>query len=85
MSPLDDGFHTRINRLYDTWRERCAAALVRGVEAGTVNPSIDPQHVAAVIVAAQMGIWGSGKSSRRASVMQDAGAGLIEYLESLRA
>jgi TetR/AcrR family transcriptional regulator, transcriptional repressor for nem operon len=84
MSPLDAGFHQRINRLYDTWREHYAAALERGMQAGTVRPSISPRNVAALIVATQMGIWGSGKSSRRADVMRQATDGVCDYLESLR-
>jgi AcrR family transcriptional regulator len=85
MSPLDDGFHRRIAALYHLWRERYAAALARGVALGTVDPSVQPQHVAAVIVAAQMGIWGSGKGSGDPAVMRQAAAGLCAYLESLRA
>lgn len=85
MSPLDDGFQRRINRLYDTWRERYAAALERGMQAGSVRPGISPRSVAALIVAAQMGIWGSGKSSRRVETMRQATDGVCDYLESLRA
>jgi TetR/AcrR family transcriptional regulator, transcriptional repressor for nem operon len=85
MSPLDDGFYQRINRLYDTWRERYAAALQRGIQLGTVKADITPTHVAALIVAAQMGIWGSGKSSRNQDVMHQAAEGLCDYLDSLRA
>jgi TetR/AcrR family transcriptional regulator, transcriptional repressor for nem operon len=84
MSPLDEGFHQRINRLYDTWRAHYAAALERGMQAGTVRPSISPRNVAALIVAAQMGIWGSGKSSRSADVMRQATDGVCDYLEGLR-
>ena len=84
MSPLDDGFHTRINRLYDTWRGRIAEALHNGIHAGTVKASIDPHTAAALIVSGQMGIWGTGKSSRRADVMLQAAEGLCDYLESLR-
>jgi len=84
MSPLDEGFHQRINRLYDTWREQYAAALERGMQAGTVRPTIAARNVAAMVVAAQMGIWGSGKSSRSADVMRQATDGACEYLESLR-
>ena len=40
--------------------------------------------MAATIVAAQMGIWGSGKSSRDREVMRRAADGLCAYLESLR-
>jgi hypothetical protein len=85
MSPLDDGFYRRINRLYDTWRERYAATLERGMQAGTVKADTNPKNVAALIVAAQMGVWGSGKSSRNQDVMRQAAEGLCDYLESLRA
>jgi TetR/AcrR family transcriptional repressor of nem operon len=84
MSPLDDGFHSRINRLYDIWRERVSAALVRGIQAGTVRSTVDADKAAALIVSGQMGIWGSGKSSRRENVMRQAAEGLCDYLESLR-
>jgi TetR/AcrR family transcriptional regulator, transcriptional repressor for nem operon len=84
MSPLDPGFHERINRLYALWRERYSAALQRGVAAGTVRTTANPDDVAAAIVAAQMGIWGSGKSSRQKDVMRRAAEGLCAYLESLR-
>ena len=84
MSPLDEGFQQRIDRLYDTWREQYTAALERGIQAGTVRESIAPDRVAALLVAAQMGIWGSGKSSRNAAVMRQATAGVCDYLDSLR-
>jgi AcrR family transcriptional regulator len=84
MSPLDDGFHHRINALYRTWRESYAAALRRGITTGAVKASVDAGAVAAAIVAAQMGIYGSGKSSRDADVMRQAADGLCVYLESLR-
>ena len=84
MSPLDEGFHARINRLYELWRERYAAALARGIQAGTVRTSVEPKHVAALIVAAQMGIWGTGKSSRNPGVMRQAADGACDYLASLR-
>jgi hypothetical protein len=84
MSPLDSGFQARVNRLYDTWRDRIATALARGIEAGTVKPDIEPGNVAAIIVAAQMGIWGTGKSSQSEAVMRQAAEGLGGYLDSLR-
>jgi len=84
MSPLDATFHERINRLYVLWRERYSLALQGGIAAGTVKATANPDDVAAAIVAAQMGIWGSGKSSRNEQVMRCAADGLCAYLESLR-
>jgi AcrR family transcriptional regulator len=85
MSPLDAGFHLRINAQYATWRQFYADALERGIQAGTVKPSVSPSAAAALIVSAQMGIWGSGKSSREQGVMRQAAQGLCDYLETLRA
>jgi AcrR family transcriptional regulator len=84
MSPLDAGFQSRINRMYDLWRGHTAAALARGTESGTVRNDIAPRDVAALIVAAQMGIWGTGKSSQQKEVMLQATETLCNYLESLR-
>ena len=54
------------------------------MQVGSVRASIRPTNVAALIVAAQMGIWGTGKSSRNQAVMRQAAEGLCHYLESLR-
>src|SRR5205814_8732789 len=51
MSPLDAGFHQRINRLYDSWRAQYAAALERGMQAGAVRPGIAPRNVAPLTLA----------------------------------
>jgi TetR/AcrR family transcriptional repressor of nem operon len=84
MSPLDDGFRERIDRQYETWRRHLVAALERGMSEGAVRKEVDPSKVAALIVSAQMGIWGSGKSSQRKEVMIDALEAIYDYLDSLR-
>jgi hypothetical protein len=84
MSPLDAGFHVRVIRLYDTWRERVQKSLERGIEAGTVKMTVAPQAVAAHFVASQLGIWGLGRSTRSEPVLREAAQGLCDYLDSLR-
>jgi TetR/AcrR family transcriptional repressor of nem operon len=84
MSPLDSGFQARIDRLYDTWRTHLTAALARGIAAGTVAGDLEPSNTAALIVAAQMGIWGSGKSTRSSAVMLQATYGLVDALARMR-
>lgn len=84
MSPLDPGFHQRIDGIYASWRTGVAEALARGIAAGTVRSDVHPQSVAAFVVAAQMGIWSTGKSSQNATQMRAAAEGLYGYLESLR-
>jgi AcrR family transcriptional regulator len=84
MSPLDEGFRTRIDTLYATWRQRLAVALSAGILAGNVKKDISPRNVAALIVAAQMGIWGTGKYSKDESLMVQLSVSLCEYLDRLR-
>ena len=85
MSPLDEGFRKRINALYDAWRSGIAAALALGAKAGKVKKQVAAEEVAALIVAAQMGIWGSGKSSRDRALMTEAAEALCGFLETLEA
>jgi TetR/AcrR family transcriptional repressor of nem operon len=84
MSPLDEGFRERIDRLYDTWRKDLAAALAGGIKAGKVRKDASPRNVAALVVAAQMGIWGTGKSSQSKELMAQAGEALCDYLDNLK-
>src|ERR1700757_1924519 len=84
VSPLDEGFRKRIDRLYAGWRKRYVAALAAGMKAGKVRKDIVPQQVAALVVAAQMGIWGTGKASRNPQLMTQAGEAVCGYLDSLR-
>ncbi len=84
MSPLDEGFRTRIERAYAEWRGTFAAALADGVERGKVHPGVDPHDAAALIVAMQMGIWGTGKHSGDEALMTRAGEAACDYLERLR-
>jgi TetR/AcrR family transcriptional regulator, transcriptional repressor for nem operon len=85
MSPLDEGFRKRIDRLYGTWRKRYAEALAEGIKAGKVRKDASPQKVASLVVASQMGIWGTGKSSQDRDLMVQAGEALCGYLDTLRA
>src|SRR5260370_28077537 len=73
MSPLDEAFRKRIDRLYAAWRKSFAAAFAECMKAGKVRKGVAPTDVAALVVAAQMGIWGTGKSSRGEGLMVHAG------------
>jgi TetR/AcrR family transcriptional repressor of nem operon len=84
MSPLDEGMRKRLERVYVTWREGLAAAFARGIKAGTVRGDISPRNVAAFIVAAQAGIIGTAKNAQSEELMSEAGAGLMDYLDSLK-
>ena len=84
MSPLDPGFRARIDGLYDLWRKALAAALSEGMRSGTVRRTAVPEQVAALVVASQMGIYGTAKSSQDKELTLQAAEALCGYLEALK-
>lgn len=85
MSPLDDGFRSRIESLYGSWRKSYTEMIAAGIKRGKVRKDVTPKNVASLVVAAQMGIWGTAKSSQSKDVMVQTGEALCEYLDGLRA
>jgi AcrR family transcriptional regulator len=84
MSPLDENFRKRIEKIYAAWRGCIETAFARGIKAGTVRKDVSPRNVAAFIVAAQAGIIGTSKNSQSEDLMKSAGEAFFDYLDSLR-
>ena len=84
LAPLDEGFRTRIEKVYSAWRESLEAAFARGIKSGKVRKSISPRNVAAFVVAALAGIIGTAKNSQSGELMKQAGECLFDYLDNLR-
>ena len=84
MSPLDEGFRRRLEKIYSAWREALEAAFARGIKAGTVRKGISPPRVAALVVAALEGIMGTAKNAQSEELLARAGQGLFDYLDSLK-
>jgi AcrR family transcriptional regulator len=84
MSPLDEGFRKRIEKIYSEWRECVEAALARGIKAGKVRKDINPRNVAAFAVAVQAGIVGTAKNAQSTELIKQSGAAFFEYLDMLR-
>jgi TetR/AcrR family transcriptional regulator, transcriptional repressor for nem operon len=84
MAPLDEGFRRRLEKIYSAWREALEAALARGIKAGTVRKGISPRNAAALVVAALEGIIGTAKNAQSMVLLEQAGEGLFDYLDSLR-
>jgi AcrR family transcriptional regulator len=84
MSPLDEGFRQRLERIYAAWRLALQTALATGIRAGTVRKDIAPAKVAAFIVAALTGMIGTAKNAQNQQLLRDAGDALLAYLDGLR-
>jgi TetR/AcrR family transcriptional regulator, transcriptional repressor for nem operon len=84
MSPLDEGFRKRIDKIYVSWRQCIADAFARGIKAGQVRRGASPRNVAAFVVAAAEGMIGTAKNAQSEELLAQAGQGLFDYLDSLK-
>ena len=84
MSPLDEGFRKRVEKVYAAWRESLESAFARGVKAGKVRKTISPRNAATFVVAALAGIIGAAKNAQSEELLKQAAEGLFDYLDSLR-
>jgi AcrR family transcriptional regulator len=84
MSPLDEEFRQRLEKIYSAWRLAFTTALAAGIKAGKVRKDISPAKVAAFLVAALTGIIGTVKNAQDRQLLRTAGGALLDYLDSLR-
>jgi TetR/AcrR family transcriptional repressor of nem operon len=84
MSPLDEEFRQRLEKIYAAWRLVFETALAQGIKVGKVRKDVSPAKVAAFLVAALTGIVGTVKNAQDRQLLRTAGAALLDYLESLR-
>ena len=84
MSPLDEEFRRRLEKVYEAWRLAVQGALTKGMKAGKVRKNVASETVAAFIVAALTGIIGTAKNAQDEQLLRKAGEGLLDYLDTLR-
>jgi len=84
MSPIDEGFRLRLNRVLEQWRDGVARALRQGQDLGFVRSDLDPKKTAMFFIASLEGTIGMVKAARDLEVAAQATEGLILYLDTLR-
>jgi len=84
MSPVDEGFRTRLDTIQRNWRNGVIEALRRGQEKNAVRKDVVPADAAAFIIGAIEGCIGMGKATQSREFLEAGFRGLIDYLEHLR-
>lgn len=83
MSPLDEGFRTRLNRVVERMEASVAQTLRRGQHAGQVRDDIDVEAAAIFVVSSVEGAFGIAKTRRSPAALEAAMQQLIKYLTML--
>jgi len=85
MSPLDEQFRKRLQRIFQGWREGVAATLRRGQEQGTVRRDVDAREAANFLIAMVEGYEVLAKNAQDAKVWNAGIRNIVGWLNSLRA
>lgn len=83
MSPLDEGFRTRLDAVYREWQDALEFALNHARQDETIRQDVDTAAVATFIIASLEGCIGMSKNAQSVARLSICGKGLVEYLESL--
>lgn len=83
MSPLDDNFKERLNRILQAWQSVIEQALIKGQTQGQVRPDVDCGAAALFVVSAWEGCWGMAKNRQSVDVFQQCLSQLRNYVLNL--
>ena len=84
MSPIDEGFRTRVKIIFESIREIITHALKQGQERGFLRPDIEPQREASFFQATLEGTFGLAKASWDKALFETNLETLSGHLDSLR-
>ena len=84
MAPIDEGFRTRLIRMYAQWHESIASVLRRARDAGLIIDAVDPDSLAVMIASTLEGSITAAKVAQDLDKLHQCGAGLIQFLQLLR-
>jgi AcrR family transcriptional regulator len=85
MSPLDEKFRKRLERIFQDWQEGIALALRRGQSQGSVRRDLAPGETAGFLIAMYEGYTLLAKNAQDAKVWNVGIRNMVGWLRSLRA
>jgi TetR/AcrR family transcriptional regulator, transcriptional repressor for nem operon len=85
MSPLDEQFRKRLERIFFAWQQGVAALLRKGQSQGTVRRDLNPDEIASFLVAMVEGYASLAKTAQDAKVWEVGMRNIVSWLRSLRA
>jgi AcrR family transcriptional regulator len=84
MSPLDEQFRKRLERLFLAWQEGIATLLRKGQSQGTVRRDLNPDETASFLVAMVEGHASLAKNAQDTKVWEVGIRNIVGWLRSLR-
>jgi DeoR/GlpR family transcriptional regulator of sugar metabolism len=84
MSPLDEQFRKRLEKIFQAWQEGVATLLRKGQSQGTVRRDLNPEETASFLIAMYEGYASLVKNAQDAKVWEVGIRNVVGWLRSLR-
>ncbi len=84
MSPLDEGFRLKLQKIIATKKTIISEALLKGQEQGQVNPTLQADEIAYFILSALEGSFSIAKVAKSKTVFDKSMKTLMEFLKTLK-
>ena len=84
MSPLDEGFRRRLDKVFNIWHQVISDALRAARDKGIIRADIDCDETATFVMAALEGCIGIAKNAQSVDRLMACNRGLMQYLLSLK-
>jgi AcrR family transcriptional regulator len=85
MSPLNEQFRKRLERIFHAWHKEVAAILRKGQAQGTVRRDLNPDETASFLIAMYEGYASLAKNAQDPKVWNVGIKNIVGWLKSLRA
>jgi AcrR family transcriptional regulator len=83
MSPLDEGFRLRLDRLFQVWHIGIVTALERAKKTGQMRAEVNSSHTATLVMAGLEGGVGLTKNAQSMGRLKECTSALSGYLRTL--
>jgi TetR/AcrR family transcriptional repressor of nem operon len=84
MAAIDDGFHQRLEKVFEHAHMTIVRALEQGQANGIVRNDIDPVKISMFVFSSYQGIMGTAKCMQAPELLCDLFGTLNDYIDTLR-
>lgn len=85
MAAIDEGFHQRLEKVFENTHMTIVRALEKGQADGLVRKDINPVRISMFIFSSYQGIMGAAKCMQAPELLSDLFETLNDYIDTLRA
>lgn len=84
MASIDEGFRSRLTKIYELWHQSLADMLRKAKDDGLIKDEVDPYATAVMLAATMEGCLTAAKVAQDMDKLYQCGCGITQYLQLIR-